>query len=408
MVRTIKSKESLQPRVVLSAFKGVTDQLISQANLAVQGEADISIIEARHGELLGELSSRVREQTERQVSKLLNEIRDRLAEVNSQRQLTPAMLDDVASYGEKLAINIASGYMAEDGIQGIPLSDLEAGIMTDSVFGNARILDESYALVREKVSQIHVPLVAGFFGADREGRITTLGRGASDYVATFIAAAFGCKAVLYKDVDGVMTGDPKVVPDAKLIPQLSYETAIELARYGSKILFEKSIVPMMNHKLPLEVTSFVKPNRGTLVTGNGDGEAVSYIKSMSLVSVSGTFSSGTAHAITSKLDESDLGSLVFTSQNEISIMVGEGQIDKVSKVVSSVGQALDVAVRSGVAVAALIGRKSSQAQVSAALSKEGVEPLRIMRAPSESVLVAVVTLPDLVKSVRALHSLLSA
>jgi aspartate kinase len=411
MVDIIKSASSLQPKAVLSAFKGTTDELLGEAISAKNGKFDINRIEARHHELSNDLSSGPRTQIEPQVNKLLRELRNTLTGVSYLRELTPPVLDRILAYGEELAIHISAGYLAEDKLKGVPLAGIEAGILTNSNFGNATILDESYDLVRERLGDVHIPLIAGFFGTDKAGRLATLGRGATDYVATFVAAAFGCKTILFKDVDGVLTADPKIVPNARLISNLDYETAIELSRYGSKVLFEKAVVPAMKAKLPIEVKGFEKEGEGTLVSSEGRGGATSCLKGMSMVQVSGIQSFNLASSILSRLAEALAGGPMAVApvfRDGMYIIADEDRSTKVSEIVGNIGRDIKVEVRKGLSLVSLIGKRFSLSQVSDALRKASIEPIAILTAPSGITKCSIVGETDTDTSIRALHEELFA
>lgn len=211
MVEVVRAAERDQPKIVLSAFKGVTDELLRQADLARNGSFDLEAIERKHRNLLADLPATVRAVTETRIDQLLKDLRKILATVSADGELTAATTDEIVSYGERLAVQIASGYFSAEHLKNSPLSDIEAGLITDSRFGNASILDESYQLVRDKIQTAQLPVIAGFFGRDRAGRIATLGRGGTDYVAAFVASALHCDCVLLKDVEGFMSADPKIV-----------------------------------------------------------------------------------------------------------------------------------------------------------------------------------------------------
>jgi aspartate kinase len=342
----------------------------------------------------------------------MKELRDTLTGVSYLGELTPLILDRVAAYGEKLATHVAAGYLAEGGLKGVPLSDNEAGILTNSTFGNATILERSRELVREKLGSVHIPLVAGFFGKDTDGRIATLGRGATDYVASFIAAAFGCRTVLYKDVDGVMTADPKLVPNAKVISNLNYRTAIELGRYGSKVVFEKAVVPAMNAKTTIEVKPFEKEGNGTLISSEGTGEATSYMKNMAMVQISELHGLNMVASILSELDElyPDDDPIAFAPlfRNEITFVTNESRSDKVVEIVRRIRAGATVDVRKGLSLVAVVGGRFQQSQVYESLRKVGVEPMIVIKTPSGMTICAIVDQTETDTAIRALHHRLLA
>jgi aspartate kinase len=410
MVEIIKRAEEQEPKVVLSAFKGTTDQLLNQAKLAKEGNFDIDSIEAKHHELVNDLSATVRARTELQVDKLLKELREALTGVTYLRELTPTALDRIFAYGEKLATHIAAGYLAEEKMNGVPLSDIEAGILTNSNFGNASILDESYELAKEKLAMVHIPLIAGFFGKDAAGRIATLGRGATDYVATFIAAAFGCRTVLYKDVDGVMTADPKIVPNAKLISNLNYATAIELGRYGSKVVFEKAVVPAMHARTTINVKRFEEEREGTLISSSGDGEAITYLKGMVMVQMSRIHGLNAMGSILTEVDNAYADDPIVMAplfRNEMSIVMKDERSGQIAEIARKIGGDVAVNVSSGLSLVAVIGRRFKQSQVYETLKQAGIDPMFVMKTPSGMTTCAIVDQTQTDASIRALHNVVA-
>ncbi len=408
MVGIIKSAEANEPKLVLSAVRGVTDELVRQASLAKSGQFDLSGVSSTHLGLVEALRGEARTDAVSQVEMLLDELEDRMTRVANQRQLTLPALDDVVVYGEKLAIAIALGYLAEGGLQARPLSGRDAGIVTDGVYGNASILEESRVTVRSRLEPVHLPLVAGFFGVDKAGNITTLGRGSSDYVATFIAAALGCRVVLFKDVDGVMTADPKVVPHAKLIPRLGYEAALEMARYGSKVLFEKAVMQASRAGVQIEVRSFDRPDEGTMVMEGGEGEGVSHTKSLSLVDASHFNSFKKASAVISTLDEAYGWSppvLASMFRDGLVIVIDDSQVGVVSAAAAAAGVG-EVDVRRAVSVVALTGKRFNVSGAADAIRKAKVEPLGVFRTPSGISTCVLVDAVDTEITVNALHGLL--
>ncbi len=122
----------------------------------------------------------------------------------------------------------------------------------------------------------YIPVVAGFFGESEAGDVIILGRGASDYVATFISAALRAPVVLYKDVDGIMTADPKVVTEARIVEKVSYADAVELAYFGLKVINEKAIIPAWRANIPIRITNMDHPDAiGSMISSEGDATIIS-------------------------------------------------------------------------------------------------------------------------------------
>jgi aspartate kinase len=409
MVSLVKAAEQERPKLVLSAFKGITDELLNQAISAKNDNFDIKNIESKHQQLLEELPSTVRPRLEKRLDQLLEELRNTLLGVTYLRELTPATLDRIVSYGERLAIHTAAGYMTEAGLDSVPLSDVDAGILTDSNFSNACILDESHPLIREKIAGTHVPLIAGFFGRDKAGRITTLGRGGSDYVATLLASVLGCKCVLFKDVKGVMTADPKIVEDAKLIAEMDYLTAIELGRYGSRVVFEKVVGPAMKAGIPIQVTSFLDPSKGTLISNRGEAEAISAIRNVSMIRLLRLPNLSAIASILGELAaERAVDPLILAEvfRNEISIVTPDTQIERVSQIAKKMGEETLIKVEGNLALIAAIGKRFTASQVHETLQREKVEASAVVPGPSGITTCAIVNMQDSERSVKLLHDAL--
>jgi len=406
MVGITKSEEKHQPKIVLSAFKGITDQLVAQANSARDGKFDIEPIERKHRQILDDLPASIGASVEARVTDLLDDLRHTLTAVSYLKELTPSTMDKIVTFGERLAIHATSGYMTEANLKSKPLSGIEAGILTNSNFGNATILDKSCELVRERVGSTHIPLIAGYFGHDEAGRIATLGRGASDYIASYVASALGCECVLYKDVDGIMTADPKVVKNARLVAKIDYPTAIELARYGSKVLFEKAIYPAMKNGLPIKVTSFPRPGEGTVITREGSAQVISSLKNVAMVDVREL---PDLNSIASMLqyfgsvNTEDPVMVTRASRNDISLVTLERWTDAVVESARSLGTDVTVAVRKGLSLIAVISTSLDIPQVYESLVKERINIHAIGKATSGRSILVVVDSNDAERATRTLH-----
>jgi aspartate kinase len=233
---------------VVSAMSGVTNRLIEAAKRAGAGEsgqgaAVLSALRTQHEQALSIL---VRDETAR------NAIREELEEVFGEgsrlfegtallRELTPRTLDAISSLGERLSAPLVAGAVRELGLQSEAVDATEV-IITDAFHGGAeplmdRTREECEVRLRPMIEKGIVAVVTGFLGATTEGKLTTLGRGGSDYSATILGAALGAdEVIIWTDVDGVLTADPRLVPEARTIPVISYREAAELAFFGAKVL----------------------------------------------------------------------------------------------------------------------------------------------------------------------------
>ena len=407
LVEIVRAAERDQPEIVLSAFKGVTDELIRQANLACSGSFDLEAIERKHRNFLADLPATVRAATETQIDQLLKNLRKTLETVITERELTAATMDEIVSYGERLAIQIASGYFSAENLKNSPLADLEAGLITDSRFGNASILDESYQLVRDKIQTIPLPVIAGFFGRDKAGRIATLGRGGTDYVAAFIASALHCDCVLFKDVEGILSADPKIVKNARLLTEVDYLTAMELAHYGSKVVFEKAIAPAMKSRVAIRVTSFLNPSQGTLIKESTEkATAVSLLKNVTNLRVSSSDSKA-IQSFKQQLENhhaDDLLSWADHSRNEISIAVRGERTEGMARMIEDALPNCEVKVTKGLCLAALTGSSLKTGDVREILLKDGIEVYAVSITVSGGSVCAVLDSERAEQAVRTLHS----
>src|SRR5713226_2911340 len=207
-------------------------------------------------------------------------------------------MDTLASLGELMSAVLMAGILRA---QGSPAEAVDATelIVTDDSFGSATpLFGETNARTSERLGVLRrrgvIPVVTGFRGATRDGLCTTLGRGGSDYSATIVGAALDADEVwIWTDVDGVMTADPRMVPGARIIPEISYREAIELSFFGAKVLHPKTIQPVMHRKIPVWIKNSFNPAcPGTKIgpsaaDGRPGVKAITCVSKAALVTVSG-------------------------------------------------------------------------------------------------------------------------
>ena len=176
-------------------------------------------------------------------------------------------MDVLVSTGEQVTIALLSMALNKRGIEARSYTGGQVQILTDNVHGKARILDIDAARVREDLENNRVVVVAGFQGVDEEGNITTLGRGGSDTTAVAMAAALEAdECRIFTDVDGVYTTDPRIVPEARRLDQITVEEMLELASQGAKVLQTRSVEFAGKYRVPLRVLSSFEDGPGTLIT----------------------------------------------------------------------------------------------------------------------------------------------
>jgi aspartate kinase len=182
--------------------------------------------------------------------------------------------DLVASYGERVSAALVAGFFNSVGLRAAAV-DARDVVVTDGNFANARCdaaatAERAKEVLLPRLAAGELPVVTGFIGADRRGRTTTLGRGGSDLTATLLGACLAADAVeIWTDADGVMSADPRVVPEAKLIARLSYDEAVELSNFGARVVFNKSLPPAIRAGLPVHVRNTFNPSSpGTVIAAD--------------------------------------------------------------------------------------------------------------------------------------------
>jgi len=291
--------------VVVSAMRGVTDALIQGAQTAAQGDEEtyrsiVSDLRVRHTLAVAELVTDPAGRTAilKTVDAHLDEYAAFCGSVHVLGEITPRAMDTISSLGEKMNARIVAAHLDAQGCAARPVDATEL-IVTDDCFQQAA---PQIAETTEKVRQNLVPLldagvtpvVTGFMGATADGITTTLGRGGSDYSASILGAALAADAVwTWTDVDGVLTADPRMVPEARIIPELSYSEVGELAYFGAKVLHPKTIRPVVESGIPLWVKNTFNPTcPGTRIVAEpkstpGTVKAVTAIPGLSMVTVEG-------------------------------------------------------------------------------------------------------------------------
>ena len=264
--------------VVVSAFHGVTNQLLECARLAERGDAAyegiLHEITRRHRIAAVRLAGRRSRAVRERVEGLLAELRDTLHGIKLLRHCPLQALDMAASFGERLSAEIVAAHLA----RWLPAVAVDSRqlVVTDDQFTHAAVLfpktnrvTKAYfaRLFRRRARS--VPVVTGFIAATEDGRTTTIGRNGSDYSAAIIGAAVGASVVeIWTDVDGVLSADPRFVPSAFALPHISYEEAMELSYFGAKVLHSATIAPAVARKIPILIKNTFNPAAsGTLISG---------------------------------------------------------------------------------------------------------------------------------------------
>jgi aspartate kinase len=283
LVRTVRSRLNFGVVVVVSALAKVTDQLLKLGKWAEEGDwarvkSDLHVLQQRHEQVAGELVS---DDAYSSVKHVLDEgfggIRVLLREVENNRHLNPQAQDYLLGFGESFSSTIVAAALRHQGVDA-ELVDPRCCIITDSRHTQASPLWHETNQCLQQVltpllNQRRVPVMGGFVAATRSGISTTLGRGGSDFSATIVGAALHARRVeIWTDVDGVMTADPNLCPDARLIRKMSFEEAAELAHFGAKVLHPATLGPVVKENIPVFVLNSRNPDvEGTEIVAHCNG-----------------------------------------------------------------------------------------------------------------------------------------
>jgi aspartate kinase len=291
--------------VVVSAMSGITNLLIACAKSAEQGDekgylSNISKIKTRHLDVIATLpfSEQSHEKLNDIVHLYMEKLLNYCASIQTLGEVTPRGLDTISSIGEKINARQFSTLLSHFGLPAVPI-DADEVIITDDNFQNARPLNEPTKarvdeIILPMIQKEKIPVVTGFISGTENGITTTLGRGGSDYTAAVLGDCLDAGEVwTWTDVDGVMTADPAVVANAKVIAQLTFDEVSEMAYFGAKVLHPKTMRPLMEKGIPLWVKNTFNPTiPGTCIStiapqNPGKITCVTTINNVSLITVQG-------------------------------------------------------------------------------------------------------------------------
>ncbi len=425
--------------VVVSAMSGVTNSLIEAATFSEAGESQksaehLAAIRKQHEIALNSLiaDAATRTKLALRMEDILGEA-TRLCEGTALlRELTPRTLDLISSFGERLSAPTVAAAISALGISSEPIEATEL-IVTDGFHGGAEpIIDltrqRCEARLRPLLQKGIVPVVTGFIGASQEGALTTLGRGGSDYSATILSAALGAdEAIIWTDVDGVLTADPRLVPEARTIPEISYREAAELAYFGAKVLHPKTLRAVMPQEIPVWIRNSFAPERpGTKITpqgrsSGGGAKALTAISDVSLIALGGPGIVGLPDVVgrtfstTAKVRANVLLISQSSSQNDICFIVASADAKRtVDALREQFAQDLahhkveHISLDPQIAIVAVVGENmrgtvGMAGRTFSTLGREGVNIIAIAQGSSESNISFVVEQKDMKKAVLALH-----
>ncbi|NUQ12448.1 MAG: lysine-sensitive aspartokinase 3 [Gemmatimonadaceae bacterium] len=371
--RIVAARVARQPLVVVSALAGTTNALIALAEQAASGQLILAIrgVEAlreRHLDVAHQLLGQAGDVNDviGELSATFDELAALAEALSVLGHATPRSLDAIAAKGELLSSTLV---VAAFRARGIPASYVDPGavMVTSDQFGKAeprteRIAERAGQVIRPLLNQGLVPVVGGFVGATEQGVVTTLGRGGSDYSASLFGAALGAESIeIWTDVDGMLTADPRVVPEARLIERIRFDEASELASFGAKVLHPSTIAPAVRLGIPVSVLNAQRPEgRGTLIAFDAPKRPVTAIAGKQGVTVVKVRSPRMllAHGFLARIFEifdrhRTSVDVVATSEISVSLTVDDARhLDSLVVDLSELG---DVAVERNRGIVALVG-----------------------------------------------------
>ena len=423
--------------IVCSAVDGITDDLrhiSEQIKKVNKKEANrvLAKISQKHKQFTTHIvtDSKIQKTLLDKMKSDLSELEELVHGLLLLGEVTPRSFDYLASFGEKLSINLVSFALQQLKKKSVPLSGKQAGIVTDSNFGESRPLMDTTKIrlsktIQDLFDKNTIPVVGGFSGADQHGNTTTFGRGGSDYTATIIASCIDADEIwLMSDVDGLMTADPKLVNNAKLLKEVSYAEAVEMAQFGAKQIHPRTFEPLVSKKIPMRIRStFDLANTGTIVTASPSAatkktvKCASAIRNIGLVDLTGGVlfaAPGTAAKIFTLLADINVNVMMVSSnpsESSISIIVKKIDLDRAVNALemSLLGKTVKKIVTTpNVSIIAVIGSGMSgtvgiASKVFSAVQKRNVNVIMIAQGSSELNLAFVVKDNDCKSVIEALH-----
>ena len=429
-----EQNQSGNPVIVLSAMSGVTNLLSSMADIAAQGGTfshELRELEERHFDVIKELLAVPKQNpvfTKLRI--LFNELEDLLQGVLILRELTPRTRDLVLSYGERCSafmISKIAGQKLDDDLY-VNAADV---IKTDSSFGQARVnMELTEILIRDFYTNNpgKMLFVTGFIASNEAGRITTLGRGGSDYTAAIFGSALNAEEIeIWTDVNGMMTADPRMVKKAFSLPELSYIEAMELSFFGAKVIYPPTMIPAFMKKIPIVIRNTFEPEfQGSVIrhdceSSNLSIKGISSINDISIINLEGSGMVGKAGfsgRLFSLLAREQINVILITqssSEHSITFAIHPTDAARAQQLIEQefelelLAKKIESPVfEQDLSVLAIVGENMKQTpgisgKLFHALGRNGINVRAIAQGSSEYNISVVISREDLNKGLNAVH-----
>ena len=413
----IKAYKEKKPVVVLSAMGDTTDHLLEAADQAVKGIVDVEGVAKLHKETAELLDVNIET-----IQDLLKELNQLLTGISMLKEISKRSRDYLVSFGERMSVRMMAAYLTKEGIPAKFYDAWDIGILSDSNYMAAELLDSvwddipKYLTGYKNGTDVEIPIVTGFIAKDVKGNITTLGRGGSDLTATMIGAAMQAEEVqTWKDVDGILTTDPRIVKEAKPVPEVTYEEAQELAMFGAQVLHPRSMVPVRKSGTPVRVkNSYNITSPGSIIVENHTGKvppvcAITTVKNITLIDIVSSRMLGAAgflaHVFNNFLKWNISIDVIATSEVSVSLTVNTKA--DLSGLIADLEQASQVSVRKEKAIVTIICDAAHSSAILAsgfqALAEEGINVQMISQGASKVNISMIVDADEADKTIQILH-----
>lgn len=430
--KSYEAKE--KPLVVLSAMSGVTNLLTQLAEDASEGKAfseGLKLLEDKHFTVVKELLAvKYQNPVFTKLKLFFNEIEDLLQGIFALRELSNQSRDLIISYGERCSNYMVSKVME----QYIPESlfvDASHYVKTDSNFGNAHLNE---VLTEQLIKSLYIThgdkllFVTGFIGSNENGRITTLGRGGSDYTAAIFGSILDATAIeIWTDVNGMLTADPRIVKKAFSLPVLSYTEAMELSYFGAKVIYPPTMIPAFLKKIPIVIRNTFEPDFSGTVIQFDSGKTslpikgISSISDISVINLSGSGmigKSGFSGRLFTLLAREQINVVLITqssSEHSITFAVNPADAKRAIQLIEiefeleiQANKLVIPAVEENLSVLAIVGENMKRTpgmsgRLFAALGRNGINVRAIAQGSSEYNISVIIGKEDLAKALNAVH-----
>ena len=420
--------------VVFSAFGGVTDKLISLSQKALNGDdsylASFQNLRLQHLEIFKDVVTHSKKnKVQDQINDLFSKLADLLKGLYLLRELTPRILDNILSYGERLSAYIISEALKSKNID-CDFLDTTYLIKTNSNFGNAHVENKKTQknIIRHFKENKKMQIITGFVASDDAGNITTLGRGGSDFTASIIGSVLKVDEIeIWTDVNGILTADPRKVNDAIPLKAVTYQEAMEMSYFGAKVIYPPTMQPAFDNKIKIRIKNTFDPSFvGTLILEKQSkikfsAKGISSVDNITLLRISGSGLFGNEEItarIFDTLSKEKINSLLLTQGSSglsicIAVLPKEGNraaksIKKALRLEIFDGQIKEIKAEENLSIVAVVGQDMHHTpgisgKVFNALGKNGINIIAIAQGSSELNISFVIKNDELAKALNVLH-----